>query len=135
MRKYINVAVLLFVLGMCAAPSWAQLEGIIRGTVKGADGKPLAGATIQMYDSQTGRRFSGTTNSKGEYSMNAVYAGTYKMTLLVKGNPVDERNNVGLGAGQEQVVDWDEGGRAPSSAMSSVRRLLTLRKRTRRSRV
>ena len=54
MRKYINVAVMLFVLGMCAAPPWAQLEGIIRGTVKGQDGKPLAGATIQMYDSQTG---------------------------------------------------------------------------------
>ena len=41
MRKYINVAVLLFVLGMCAAPMWAQLEGVIRGTVKGQDGKPL----------------------------------------------------------------------------------------------
>jgi tetratricopeptide (TPR) repeat protein len=114
MRKYINVAVMLFVLGMCAAPSWAQLEGIIRGTVKGQDGKPLAGATIQGYDSQTGRRFSGTTNSKGEYSMNAVYAGTYKMTLSMKGTPIDEKNNVGLGAGQEQVVDWDEAGRAPA---------------------
>lgn len=114
MRKYINVAVMLFVLCLCAAPSWAQLEGIIRGTVKGQDGKPLAGATIQMYDSQTGRRFSATTNAKGEYSMNAVYAGTYKMTLLMKGNPIDEKNNVGLGAGQEQIVDWDESGRAPA---------------------
>ncbi len=113
MRKYINVAVMLFVLGMCAAPAWAQLEGIIRGTVKGQDGKPLAGASIQMYDSQTGRRASGVTNAKGEYTINAVNAGTYKMTLLMKGSPIDEKNNVGLGAGQEQVVDWDESGHAP----------------------
>ncbi len=112
MRKYINLAVMLFVLGMCATPSWAQLEGTIRGTVKGPDGKPLAGATIQMYDPQTGRKFSAVTNAKGEYSTNAVYAGTYKMTLNVKGSPIDEKNNVGLGAGQEQVVDWDESGHA-----------------------
>lgn len=119
MRKYINFAVMLFLLGMCAAPSWAQ-DGVIRGTVKGQDGKPLAGATIQIYDSQTGRRFTGTTNSKGEYSMNAVYAGTYKMTLVMKGNPIDEKNNVGLGPGQEQVVDWDEAGHA--SAVSEEQR-------------
>jgi tetratricopeptide (TPR) repeat protein len=110
MRKYINVAVMLFVLGMCAAPLWAQLEGIVRGTVKGQDGKPLAGATIQMYDSQTGRKASSTTNSKGEYSVNSVYAGNYKMTLSMKGSPIDEKNNVGIGPGQEQVVDWDETG-------------------------
>lgn len=120
MRKYINVAVMLLVMGMCAAPLWAQLEGIIRGTVKGQDGKPLAGATIQMYDSQTGRRFSGTTTAKGEYSINAVSAGTYKMTLLMKGNAIDEKNNVGLGAGQTQVVDWDESGRV--SAISPEQR-------------
>lgn len=114
MKRWLNFAAMLLVLGMCAYPSWAQLEGIIRGTVKGQDGKPLAGATIQLYEPTNGRKYSATTNSKGEYLLNAVYAGNYKMTLSMKGNAIDEKNNVGLGAGQEQVVDWDESGRAPA---------------------
>jgi len=107
MKKYIYSAALLFVISMCVAPAWAQLDGVIKGTVKGQDGKPLVGAVIQIYEPSTGRKYSAKTNPKGEYLMNTVYAGTYKATLLVNGNPVDEKNNVGLGAGQEQVVDWD----------------------------
>jgi hypothetical protein len=30
--------------------------------------------------------------------------------LIVNGNPVDEKSSIGVGAGQEQVVDWNEGG-------------------------
>ena len=116
MKKYFTFAAMLAFAVMCAAPAWAQLDGSIRGTVKGQDGKPLAGATIQMYEPTNGRKYSTTTNGKGEYSLGTVYAGTYKMTLVVKGNPIDEKNNVGLGAGQTQVVDWDESGR--SSAIS-----------------
>lgn len=113
MKKYLNLAALLLVIGMCAVPSWAQLDGTIRGVVKGPDGKPIAGAAIQLYDATTGRKYSGKTNSKGEYVISTVYQGTYKGTLLVNGNPVDEKSSIGLGAGQEQVVDWNEGGTAP----------------------
>lgn len=108
MKKCINLAAMLLLLGLCAAPLWAQLDGTIRGTVKGQDGKPLAGATVQMYDSQTGRKYESKTNSKGEYVMGTVNMGTYKGTLVVNGNPVDEQNNIPLSAGQEQIVNWDE---------------------------
>jgi tetratricopeptide (TPR) repeat protein len=111
MKKCINFAAMLLFAGMCAAPLWAQLDGTIRGTVKGQDGKPLAGATVQISDANTGRKYSSTTNSKGEYVMGTVYAGTYKATLTMKGNPIDEQNNIPLSAGQEQIVNWDESGR------------------------
>jgi len=110
MKKYIYLAALLLVVGMCAIPSWAQqLEGTVRGTVKGPDGKPIAGATIQFYDPSTGRKGSAKTNNKGEYNC-ALYFGTYKATLIVDGKPVDEKSSVGIAAGQEQPVDWNEGG-------------------------
>ncbi len=67
MKKYFNFAAMLLLLGMCAAPLWAQLDGTIRGTVKGQDGKPLAGASVMMYDAVSGRKYEAKTNGKGEY--------------------------------------------------------------------
>ncbi len=106
MRKYINVAVTLFVLGMCAAPSWAQMEGSIKGVCKDQSGKPYNGATIVVYDSQTGRKYN-LKCENGEYRSIGIYIGTYKATLMVNGSPIDEHNNIPIAAGQEQVVDFD----------------------------
>jgi tetratricopeptide (TPR) repeat protein len=114
MKKCINLTAMLLLLGLCAAPLWAQLDGTFRGMVKGQDGKPLAGAVIRFYDPQTGRKYEAKSNAKGEYVVSTVNMGTYKGTLLVNNNPIDEQNNIGLGAGQEQIVNWDESGRAPA---------------------
>jgi len=114
MRKYMYLAAALLLATAFAVPTWAQMEGGVRGVVKDADGKPIAGATIQMYDSATGRKYQLKTNDKGEYRSIGINMGTYKMTALVGGNPIDEHNNVGIGVGQEQVVDFQGGaGRAP----------------------
>lgn len=110
MKKYINIIALIFAIALGTAPAWAQLDGSIRGIVKGPDGKPIAGATVQLYEVTSGRKYTSKTNGKGEYVFGVVYQGTYKATLLVDGKPVDEKSSVGVGAGQEQVVDWNEGG-------------------------
>jgi len=105
MRKYINVIAVLAMV-ICAAPLWAQLDGTFRGNAKDASGKPIVGATVVAYDAQTGRKYLGKTDSKGDYVMGVVYTGTYKMTLLVNGQPVDEHNNVPLSPNQEQIVNF-----------------------------
>ena len=107
MKKYINLAAVLFVLSMCAAPLWAQMEGSVKGVATGADGKPIAGATVVVYDSSTGRKYQFKTNSKGEYSGIGVYIGTYKFTLMQNGNPLDEQSNVPIGGNQEREVNFD----------------------------
>lgn len=107
MKKYINLAAMLFLLSMCAAPLWAQAEGAVKGVCTDRDGKPIAGATVLMYDASTGRKYQVKTNAKGEYNSIGIYAGTYKFTLLQNGNPIDEHNNVPIYAGQEQVVPFD----------------------------
>jgi len=105
MRKYVNVIAVLAVV-MCTAPLWAQLDGSFRGNAKDASGKPVVGASVVAYDSQTGRKYTGKTDSKGDYVMAVVYAGTYKMTLSVNGQVVDEHDNVPVSSGQTQVVDF-----------------------------
>ena len=58
MKKYIILAVLLFVIGVCAAPLWAQMDGDrSKALPKIADGKPIAGATVVFYNADTGRKF------------------------------------------------------------------------------
>ena len=107
MKKYINLAGILLVIGMSVVTLWAQMDGSIRGVVTDQAGKPIAGATIQLYDAQTGRRYEVKTNDKGEYRSIGIYLGTYKATLLVNGKPVDEHNNVPIYAEQEQEVPFD----------------------------
>jgi tetratricopeptide (TPR) repeat protein len=108
MKKYFSSFAALLALALCAMPLWAQMEGGIRGIVKDQSGKPIAGATVQLYASETGRKYEYKTNSKGEYRAIGIYLGTYKVSLLVNGNVVDERNGVPIVPEQEQVVDFDE---------------------------
>ncbi len=107
MKKCVSFAAVLFAISMCAAPLWAQMEGSVRGVATDQAGKPIAGATVLIYDTQTGRKYQFKTNDKGEYSGIGVYLGTYKFTLLQNNNPIDEHNNVPIGAGQERVVDFN----------------------------
>jgi tetratricopeptide (TPR) repeat protein len=106
MKKWLNFAALLLLVGMWTAPAWAQMEGSIRGVCKDQEGKPLNGATILLYSQQTGRKYT-IKCENGEYRSIGVYLGTYKATLMVNGNPVDEHNNIPIYAEQEQVVDFD----------------------------
>lgn len=107
MKKSMVFAGVLLAMGLCAAPLWAQLDGSTRGTVVDQSGKPIAGAVVQLYDSTSGRKYQAKTNDKGEYVVGVVYEGTYKYTLFQNGNPIDEKNNVPISTGQEQVVNFD----------------------------
>ncbi len=107
MKKYIYLAAMLLAMSICAAPLWAQTDATIKGVAKGQDGKPIAGATVQVYDAQTGRKYEMKTNAKGEYQSLGVAIGNYKFSLLQNGTVVDEHNNVPVGLGQERVVDFN----------------------------
>jgi tetratricopeptide (TPR) repeat protein len=106
MKKYINLAGMLFLMAVCAAPLWAQSEGSIKGDCKDQDGKPLANAQVVLLDTQTGRKYSIKCNN-GEYSSIGIAIGTYKATLMVNGTPVDEQTGVPIYAGQEQIAPFN----------------------------
>ena len=106
MKKYINLAGMLFLMAVCAAPVWAQMEGSIKGDCKDQDGKPLANAQVVLSDTATGRKYTIKCNN-GEYKSIGIYIGTYKATLMVNGTAVDEQNGVPIYAGQEQVAPFN----------------------------
>ena len=106
MKKYINLAGMLFLMAVCAAPAWAQMEGSIRGDCKGQDGKPLANAQVILSDTGTGRKYTLKCNN-GEYRSIGISIGTYKATLMVNGTAVDEQTGIPIYGGQEQVAPFD----------------------------
>ena len=49
MKKHISLVILLtFLLGICALPVWAQFTGTVKGSAKDENGKPIAGATVEL---------------------------------------------------------------------------------------
>ena len=104
MKKYIfNMALMLFLVSVCAAPLWAQMEGTVKGVAKDQAGKPIVGATVLLYDAQTGRKYEHQDQRQGRiYFRSASPSEPTKFTLMQNGNVIDEHNNVPIGAGQER---------------------------------
>ena len=87
MFKRSTVAALLL-LGLSFVAS-VQAEGLaIKGSVKGSDGKPLAGAEVraQRLDGK-GSAAVATTDRKGEYSFRGLDFAAYKVTSVVNKVP------------------------------------------------
>ena len=85
--RSLGFALILLALGFITQAAFADAPGI-RGTVKGADGKPLAGAEVraQRVD-QKGKVLSTTTNAKGEYSLTNLDATSYAVTSVINKKP------------------------------------------------
>ena len=68
--------VAVLVLAM-ALPAAAQPGGMIRGVVRDAKGEPVEGASVTMIMTDTGRKFSVKTNSRGEFLQIGLSGGGY----------------------------------------------------------
>ena len=63
-----------------AAPVQAQSTGMVRGTVKDAQGQPVDGATVRIdMSSGTARHFETKSNKKGEFVQIGLPPGDYKV--------------------------------------------------------
>ena len=107
MKKYIYFAALLLAMSLCAAPSWAQVNGDIRGIATDRDGKPISGATVEISDPATGRKFQAKTNAKGQYVAAELPIGNYSAVLLQNGATVDEHHNIPVTGGGDMEVDFN----------------------------
>ncbi len=97
-------AILLAVL--FAGTAWAQVC-TVKGKVLGTDSKPLAGATVEYLNMDSGQKYDVTTNDKGEYMHVAVAPGRYKVNLLRNGNLLIFYTGVPVNAATENVLDID----------------------------
>ena len=102
--KSIMIALLL-ALCLGALPLWAQMGNmaIVSGKVTGGDGKPLAGADVQLVSSDTGRKVSGKTDKKGEFQMAGVSMGAYTITVIFNGQTLYNAPNFAI-TGQSETA-------------------------------
>jgi hypothetical protein len=76
----------------------------VSGTVADGSSKPLAGATVTVK-SATGVKQSARTDSKGKFWIGGLGAGTYTITVRVKGFKNFEVADIPLGAGDAVPLD------------------------------
>jgi hypothetical protein len=81
-----QLALVCLVLAVGAAPALAQGSSTssISGTVVDAGGGVIPGATV-IVTSEAGAKFETLTNTEGTFSVPAVDAGTYKVTVSLSG--------------------------------------------------
>jgi hypothetical protein len=93
-----SVRYLVIVLMVSLLSPWlaAQSTSSLRGVVSDAKGAVLPGATVRIYDSQTG--FARTVNSGGDgvYQFLQIPPATYALTISAKGFASIQRENVTL---------------------------------------
>ena len=83
MKQYfVMLALLMFTAGLCVSPAIAQDTASVKGVAKDAQGKPIAGATVEWVSKETGRKYDLKTNNKGEYFSLGIAPGHYNVALL-----------------------------------------------------
>ncbi|MFZ0314017.1 MAG: tetratricopeptide repeat protein [Candidatus Korobacteraceae bacterium] len=107
MKKYINLAGIALVIAMSTVSLWAQITGTITGVARDKDGKPIVGATVELFNAANGKKYTLKTNSKGQYYSVGIDLGTYRVTLIQNGNEIDEHGNAVIEASGERQVDFD----------------------------
>ena len=94
---------------ICRAQSPAQSPtsdlGTIAGHVRGPGGVPIPGATVQVVEKQTGERKETWTDEDGNYSLEGLHPGTYKLDVSLLGLRPDAREPVPVAAGKSISVD------------------------------
>ncbi|MGH9494970.1 MAG: tetratricopeptide repeat protein [Candidatus Sulfotelmatobacter sp.] len=92
MKKHLAIISLAVLsLALCAPQVFAQASGSVKGTVRDADGKPIAAAIVQYDNLDNGQKYVLKTNGKGEYFSLGLTPGKYKITLYR--TPDDQKAN------------------------------------------
>jgi len=96
------IGVMLFVASASAASS------VLQGIVKDAKGHPIQGADIRIEATNTGRLLRTVkTNVNGRYSLEALTAGKYRVTLVVNGAVKASINNTTLEPGESTQLNFE----------------------------
>ena len=128
-RTVLSAAVAIVI----AAPALAQnTTAAIGGQVSGADGKPVAGATVNILHTESGSSNKLVTDADGRYSARGLRVGGPYTILVTKGNDKESREGVFLllaeslslnmtlsGSALQQVVVTGAANKFASSAIGS----------------
>lgn len=103
---FVVVILAMVAAALCVSPAFAQATGTVKGVCKDMEGKPIAGANLEWYNSDNGRKYTLKTNNKGEYFSLGIDPGKYRVTLTQDGKQLDQVTNFPVGA-DEATLDFD----------------------------
>ncbi|MGZ4813796.1 MAG: carboxypeptidase regulatory-like domain-containing protein [Terriglobales bacterium] len=105
--KKLNLLVMAAVFVALLVPTaWGQ-TGTVKGTVKGPDGKPVAGAVVQMVDKASGRKYELKSDKNGNIFSLGIAGGSYDVTVLQNGQPIFQAAGYPVKMGEENTLDVD----------------------------
>jgi len=108
MIKRIALFLLVASLAVFTASAIAQQVTTVKGVCKDENGKPIAGATVQLDNLETGRKTTLKTDNHGLYYSLGAISGTYKISLIgTDGSVIFFLNNAPLNPGAENIFDID----------------------------
>lgn len=106
-RYFVLPLFFFFALAVVLATPLAHAQtGSIKGVCKNLDGTPVAGAEVEWYGTDTGRKYTLKTNNKGEYFSLGVLPGKYNVKLTKDGKEMFHINGVVVTSG-ETTTDID----------------------------
>src|SRR5579862_6692183 len=107
MRKKNLVMLAVAMAAILSAAAVAQSNtGTVKGVCKDFAGKPIAGATLNWTNLNTGRKYAIKTNNKGEYFSLGIDPGKYNVSLVQDGKELYNFQNFPVGL-EEVTLDFD----------------------------
>ncbi|MEY2414564.1 MAG: hypothetical protein QOD84_3170 [Acidobacteriaceae bacterium] len=95
----------VFVFAVPAATQAQVAGGSITGTARGDSGSPMPGVRISIKDVTTGQVRTALTDTSGSYSLPALPAGKYEMTVSAPGFVTQLWTAVTVTVGSQRVLD------------------------------
>ncbi len=105
-QRCMYILLVALLVGLCAAPVFAQATGSVKGVCKDTEGKPIVGATVEWSSVDTGRNYELKTNKKGEYFSLGISPGKFNVKLIQDGKELFHFNNVPVTL-DENTLDFD----------------------------
>ncbi len=105
-QRYVMLAVSILVFASFATQVFGQAMGSVKGAAKDIEGKPVAGAVVEFFNQDNGRKYSLKTNGKGEYFSLGIEPGKYTVTLTKDGKQLDQVKNFPVSL-EEATLDFD----------------------------
>src|ERR1700721_3810704 len=95
---FILAAVLFFAVVM---PAVAQIDqGSITGVITDSSGSAISGASVTLFNQETGLSFSRTTGNSGYYTFSPIKIGTYTLTVSASTFETLKQENIHLNVSQ-----------------------------------
>jgi len=104
--RYLNLSLMCIVLGCASQLCFAQLDrGTISGIVTDPSGSAIAGARVTATNTAMGTQASTVTTNTGSYTIPALAAGEYNVTVVSVGFKELIRNGITVSVGETATVN------------------------------